>query len=161
MAVFTHETFSKFDDYMTPKKAWEDIKDYIPKKIIWESFFGDGKSGEFLTEMGFEVIHKDEDFFKTNYGEVVISNPPFSKKKEILTRLKELDKPFILIMPSSVLQCKYMKDLFNNEIQLIIPSKRIQFDRWEDKKRIKKSNCNFACFYYCYKIGLANDITFL
>jgi hypothetical protein len=43
---------------MTPKYAWENIKDLIPKnKIIWEPFYGDGKSGDYLKELGFNVIH--------------------------------------------------------------------------------------------------------
>ena len=35
MAGFHTKTFLKHDDYMTPKKVWEDIDDYIPKdKVI-------------------------------------------------------------------------------------------------------------------------------
>ena len=46
MAGFTAKTFTKHDDYMTPKSAWENIKQYIPKdKVIWEAFYGDGQSG--------------------------------------------------------------------------------------------------------------------
>lgn len=68
-------------------------------KVIWESFYGDGTSGEFLRELGCkEVIHEPIDFFENDKGEVIISNPPFSKTKEIMPRLKKLDKPFILIM---------------------------------------------------------------
>ena len=38
-------TFNKHDDYMTPKSAWENILQYIPKdKVIWECFYGDGQS---------------------------------------------------------------------------------------------------------------------
>ena len=47
---------SNHDDYMTPKHAWEAIKDYIPRdKVIWEAFYGDGKSGKYLEELGFSV----------------------------------------------------------------------------------------------------------
>ena len=34
MAGFHTKTFQKHDDYMTPKHAWEDIKQYIPKKNL-------------------------------------------------------------------------------------------------------------------------------
>ena len=85
MADFTHKTFLKDDDYMTPKYVWENIQEYIPKnKVIWEAFMGDGKSGEYLKELGFEVIHNDNDFFLSNEGDIIISNPPFSKCKEII-----------------------------------------------------------------------------
>ena len=37
MASFTTKTFTKHDNYMTPKSAWDNIKQYIPKnKIIWK-----------------------------------------------------------------------------------------------------------------------------
>ena len=64
MAIFKPNSFSKYDDYMTPRYAWENIKHFIPKdKIIWEAFYGDGKSGEYLKEMGFKVIHEEINFF--------------------------------------------------------------------------------------------------
>jgi hypothetical protein len=31
MAGFHTKTFIKYDDYMTPKHAWEAIKEYIPQ----------------------------------------------------------------------------------------------------------------------------------
>jgi hypothetical protein len=102
MAGFHTKTFMKHDDYMTPKYAWENIQQYIPKdKLIWEAFYGDGASGKHLTELGFTVIHEEIEFFENNVGEIIVSNPPFSKCKEIMARLMILDKPFILIMPSS------------------------------------------------------------
>tara|TARA_R110002072_G_scaffold4475_1_gene31215 strand:+ start:302 stop:787 length:486 start_codon:yes stop_codon:yes gene_type:complete len=160
MAGFHTKTFIQHDDYMTPKSAWENIKQYIPKnKVIWEAFMGDGKSGQYLSELGFNVIHNDNDFFENNEGDIVVSNPPFTKKKEILQRLKELDKAFILLMPQNTLNNNYIREFFNNEIQIIIPRKRIQFIKNGEDGHEKK--CNFDCFYYCYKIGFDNDIVFL
>ena len=157
MADFNHKTFLKDDDYMTPKYVWEDIREYIPKdKVIWEAFMGDGKSGEYLKEIGFNVIHNDNDFFLSNEGDIIVSNPPFSKCKEIIPRLKELDKPFILILPSSKINTQYFKR-FKNQIQIIIPKKRINFIKNDNEL----SACNFDCFYYCYKMGLPKDILWL
>ncbi len=100
MALFLSKNFIKHDDYMTPKYAWENIKENIPKKIIWEAFYGDGKSGNYLKELGFDTIHDPVDFFENNLGEIIVTNPPFSQIKNILKRLKVIDKPFILILPS-------------------------------------------------------------
>ena len=164
MATFTTGGFMKHDDYMTPKHAWEDIEHHIPKdKVIWEAFMGDGKSGQYLRELGFEVIHEAIDFFENNKGDIVVSNPPFSKAKSILRRLKELDKPFILIMPCSKICTQYAREYFKNEIQIIIPKKRIHFDKQIDGETPKgwKDCCNFDCFYYCYKMNLENDITWI
>jgi hypothetical protein len=163
MANFQTKTFLKYDDYMTPKYAWENISEYIPRdKIIWEAFYGDGNSGKHLEELGFNVIHKPIDFFESNEGEIIISNPPFSKVKEIMPRLKKLDKPFILILPSSKINTSYFHS-WKNQLQIIIPRKRIQFEKVIDgeKPNNLKNACNFDCFYYCYKMNLKNDITWL
>ena len=164
MSGFHTKTFIKHDDYMTPKYAWENIQQFIPKdKIIWEAFFGDGKSGTYLKELGFNIIHLPVDFFKENLGDIIVSNPPFSLSKEIMERLLVLDKPFILIFPSSKINTSYFRKWKDKGLQIIIPRKRIHFT-----KKINgvipdnyKSSCNFDCFYYCYKMNLENDITWL
>ena len=161
MAGFHTKTFIKHDDYMTPKYAWENIQQFIPRdKLIWEAFYGDGTSGNILEELGFNVIHKPVDFFEHNLGDIIVSNPPFSLAKSIMYRLKALDKPFILLMPSAKINTSYIRENFKGEdkLQIIIPRKRIHF--------IKNGNeitnkCNFDCFYYCYKINLEKDITWL
>jgi hypothetical protein len=167
MASFNTKTFLKHDSYMTPKSAWENIQLLIPSdKIIWEAFWGDGKSGQYLEELGFNVIHDQDDFFESNKGDIVVSNPPFSQSKEVLTRLVQLNKPFILILPSSKINTQCVRQLFKDQqdkLQIIIPRKRINFEKqingiipedWVNK-------CNFDCFYYCWKIGLERDIIWL
>ncbi len=164
MATFQNKSFMKHDDYMTPKYAWEHIKDYIPKdKVIWEAFYGDGKSGSHLQELGFNVIHKEVDFFENNLGEIVVSNPPFSQIGAILERLVAMDKPFIMIMPSSKINTQYFRRILKDKIQIIVPKKRIHFEKKVEGETPKnwKNACNFDCFYYCYKIGLKNDIVWL
>tara|TARA_R110000796_G_scaffold85367_1_gene185321 strand:- start:295 stop:777 length:483 start_codon:yes stop_codon:yes gene_type:complete len=157
--LLPEETKGEIDnDYMTPKYAWENIQEYIPKdKVIWECFMGDGKSGQYLEELGFDVIANDNDFFQSDEGDIVVSNPPFSKAKDVITRLKELDKPFILILPSSKINTQYFR-LFKNQIQIIIPRNRIQFVKNGNELQNK---CNFDCFYYCYKMNLKKDIIWL
>ena len=165
MTGFHPKAFIKHDDYMTPKYAWDWIKDFIPKdKVIWEAFYGDGESGKILSDLGFNVIHEETDFFTNNLGDVIVSNPPFTKKKAVMTRLKEIDKPFIIICPSSMLNTQYVRHLFKDDrLQIIIPNKRINFkklidgkvpDNWGDR-------CSFDCFYYCWKLDLPNDIVWL
>ena len=162
MAGFHTKIFLKHDDYMTPKYAWENIQQYIPRdKVIWEAFMGDGKSGQYLEELGLNVIHNDNDFFESNEGDIVVSNPPFSKSKDIMKRLKELDKPFVLILPIAKLNTSYIRENFKDTdtpLQIIIPRKRIQFVKDGNELQNK---CNFDCFYYCYKMNLPRDIIWL
>ena len=167
MAGFHTKTFIKHDDYMTPKYAWENIKDYIPKVKIWEAFYGDGESGKHLKELGFDVIHEPIDFFDDSTRpeyECLVSNIPFSKSKEIMNKLREIDKPFIIIMPSSKINTSYFRENFmDDRLQIIIPRKRIHFTKLVNGEKPDnwKNACNFDCFYYCYKIGLEKDITWL
>ncbi len=150
------------DNYITLKKEWERIKQYIPlQSKIWSPFYCDGKQKEYFKDMGFDIIHIDKDFFtyEPENFDIIIDNPPFSIKKEILYRLKEINKPFILICPSMMLSYKYFQDLFKNEIQIIIPSKRINFSH------LTRNEYNysppFASFYFCYKMNLEKDLIFI
>ena len=160
------KSFLKHDDYMTPKYAWENIQKFIPKdKIIWEAFYGDGKSGNYLKELGFNVIHEPFDFFENDVGEIIVSNPPFSKSKEVIKRLKELNKPFIIIMPSPKICTSYFRNTFKDDdrLQIIIPRKRIHFEKQVDGKVPTnwKNVCAFDCFYYCWKMNLPQSIMWL
>ena len=81
-----------------------------------------------------------------------------------MQRLLELDKPFIMLMPSSKINTSYFQDNFKGKgVQIIIPRKRIHFDKMVDGVVAvdQKRACNFDCFYYCYKLGLPNDIVWL
>ncbi len=149
------------DNYITNKEDWEKIKDYIPKdKKIWSPFYCDGKQKEYFQEMGFDIIHEDKDFFSyTPEFDIIVDNPPFSKKKDILTRIKQLDKPFILIIPSVMLCYKYFQTYFKDDLQIIISLNRIKF------RHINSTNKNYtppyASFYFCYKMNLEKDLIFI
>jgi hypothetical protein len=165
MAGFHTKTFIKHDSYMTPKSAWENIQHLIPKdKIIWEAFYGDGTSGTYLKELGFNVIHEPINFFENDLGDIIVSNPPFSLSKEIIQHLAKTDKPFILLFPVSKINTSYFRENFMNKgLQIIIPRKRIHFNKLVDGEKVKerKNACNFDCFYYCYKMGFEKDIIWL
>ena len=162
--------FSTHNDYMTPRTAWESIVNLIPShhKFIWESAYGDGQSGRDLAELlpDKTVIQRKIDYFEDpppDY-DIEITNIPFEKSKEWMTKAKERGKPFIIIMPTGKLITQYFRQLFSGEkIQIVIPRKRIHFkklvngvvpDGW-------KNACCFDCFYYCWKIGLPDDIVWL
>jgi len=168
MASFHTKTFTKHDDYMTPKSAWESVSHIIPKdKVIWEPFYGDGQSAEHLRELGCqEVIHEDVDFYEHDLGEVIVTNPPYSDTKRVMNRLKELGKPFIMIMPCSKITTKYVRENFKNvddPLQIIVPRKRVHFIKMVDGVVLEnqQKQCNFDCFWYCWKIGLEKDLMWL
>jgi len=43
-------------------------------------FYGDSSYGEYLKELGYDVIHEPIDFFDNDKGDILVSNPPFSNK---------------------------------------------------------------------------------
>ena len=151
----------KHDDYMTPFSAWEDVSPYIPRHLtLWEAFYGDGTSGAHLAELGFDVIHEDVDFFTHDRDECVVTNPPFSELPRVLARLRELGKPFVVIMPCSTLTTRYFRDLFP-DIQVIVPRRRIQFRKLVDGVEVPSGRCSFDCLYFCWRLGLPRDVVFL
>tara|TARA_B110000208_G_scaffold127727_1_gene155344 strand:- start:1448 stop:1906 length:459 start_codon:yes stop_codon:yes gene_type:complete len=138
------------DDYRTPVKVWSDIKDYIPRdKQIWCPFYFNGDHS--LKDLGYDIIHQNEDFFDNNYGDIVVDNPPFSIKKQVIIRLIELDKPFILTLPISTICYKYSRVL-KDKLQIIIPNGRIKYT---------KTAPSFDSAYFCYKMNLPKDIIYL
>ena len=155
---FTNDKDS--DNYATDKKGWEIIKEYIPKdKVIWSPFYCDGKQKEYFNDMGFDIIHEDEDFFENNKGDIIIDNPPFSKMKDICIRLKELDKPFILVAFSKVMLMKWFQKLFKEHLQVIIPFTRPTFTHLIHPK--KGYTPPYGVMYYCYKMNLPKDLIFI
>ena len=152
----------KHDDFRTPKSAWESIAHLLPKdKVIWEPFYGDGKSGEYLEELGFEVIHNQYvDFFKFNLGDIVVSNPPYSCVRQILEKLVyEDDKPFVLLMPVAKLHTQYFQKIMNDkDIQLVVPAKRIAFIKIVNGEEFDPKPL-MDCYFYCYKMNLPKELS--
>lgn len=156
--MFTNQCDS--DNYVTDKKGWELIKNFIPTdKQIWSPFYCDGKMKDYFTEMGFDIIHFDEDFFSNNRGEIVIDNPPFSILNKVCERLKQIDKPFIIIAFSKVMLFKWFQKLFKNDLQIIIPSTRPTFSHLQNPK--KGYTPPFGVMYFCYKMNLDRDLMFI
>tara|TARA_R110000764_G_scaffold127769_1_gene215584 strand:- start:2027 stop:2500 length:474 start_codon:yes stop_codon:yes gene_type:complete len=148
------------DNYATDKHGWKIIKDFIPNnKKIWSPFYCDGKQKEYFKEMGYDIIHEDEDFFTNNKGDIIIDNPPYSKWFDICFRLKELEKPFILIAPPRAFTTKKFQNLFKDHLQIIIPNKRLTFTKLNQES--VGYTPPFGTWFFCYKINLEKDLNFI
>lgn len=149
------------DNYSTDKDGWIRIEPFISKdKIIWSPFYCDGKQKEYFNEMGYNIIHQDKDFFSyTPEYDILIDNPPFSKIKDICIKLKELDKPFIIVCLSTLLLSKWFQQIFKNDLQVIIPFKRPTFTHLINPK--EGYTPPFGTMYYCYKMNLDKDLIFI
>tara|TARA_R110000772_G_scaffold148580_3_gene259151 strand:- start:614 stop:1168 length:555 start_codon:yes stop_codon:yes gene_type:complete len=173
--------FSTHNDYYTPKSAWINIKHLIPEdKIIYECFMlnSNQQSKKHLQEIGYNVVgDKTIDFLtndldKTTY-DIILSNPPYERiksfkqrksnlKYKCIKKLLDNDKPFIIIMNSTNIFQKWFRELVEGkDIKFIFPSKKIQFDKYEEggliKIEQKKNSCSFNAIYVCYKILDKNE----
>jgi hypothetical protein len=106
------------------------------------------------------VVCEDADFFETSHGDCVVTNPPFSILPKVLERLRALNKPFVIIMPTYTMNTQYFQRLFK-DIQIIVPPKRIQFKKLVDGAEVPTPGCSFDCLYYCWKMNLPRDVVFL
>ena len=150
-------------EYYTPDWVWDCLKDYIPQdKVIWEPFRNEEElscqSANHLRHLGFDVVNPLCDFFENNLGDIVVSNCPFNLKKQVMEKLFELDKPFLLVLPNIILNTKYFIDWAKNDkkIQIIILPKRVDF--------IKPNGETKAVIHtliVCWKFNLEDRIIFL
>ena len=158
-------TDKQSDEVYTPSYAVTPIVKYIKKdSIIWCPF--DEEDSEYVRifkENGNTVIathiFNGQNFFdyEPEKYDVIISNPPFSIKDDILKRLNELGKPFAVLFPLPTLQgqkrFEYLKDT-----QALIFDKRINFFKNKETKEIQKGVA-FASIYIC-KDFLPKDLIF-
>ena len=92
------------DEYFTREQDVEIIAQHIIKPMtVWLPFNDRGRAfDKVLPKHGHKVICTDGDFFETEPPEgvqAVISNPPFSKKKDVIKRLEALGLKYALIVP--------------------------------------------------------------
>ena len=152
--------FDKPDECYTPEYAIHLLLPYLIKNWkIWDCAFGSGKLKDHFTKYGFEVIGEDSlDFLEDDLNcDVIITNPPYSKKDVFLKRAFEISKPFAFLLPLTALEGQKRGRMFkDNAIQLIIPNRRINFEISSGKK-----SSWFATAWFCWKFNLPKDLMFV
>lgn len=147
------------DEMFTPPILVKPILKYLkPNSIIWCPF--DTEDSEFVIafkEAGHKVVYSHigygQDFFTYEPKEYdcIISNPPFSRKLEVLKRLYLLNKPFAMILGLPILNYQEIGNFFiGKDLQLLIVDKKVSFNG---------NTASFNNSYFCHKI-LPKDIIF-
>lgn len=155
------------DEYYTPAYAIEPLKKYIkPNSKIWCPF--DIEKSHFVKEFrkeGHEVIytHIDygEDFFDIDIDcDYIISNPPYSRKFEVIERLFELGKPFaMLVGVVGLFDSKNKLNLFKDkEFEIMYMSPRVNYFKDYDNP-IEIKGIPYQSVYLCSKV-LPKQIVF-
>lgn len=154
---YIHTTPGKNDECYTERYAVEPLLEFLePFKdsIIWCPF--DKEESEFVKvfkENGFKVVysHIDEGKNFFNYEpeewDIMISNPPFTNKREIFERALSFGKPFALIMTLTWLNDRTPMKIFKNRnFQLLMFEDRMNFKGQANKaKQISFSSAYFCC----------------
>ena len=91
-----------------------------------------------------------QDFFEyePEHWDIMISNPPFSKKDEVLQRAYSLGKPFALLLPANSIQGKRRFAIFNNDVQMLCFDSRIDFFTDGNMQSTTKGT-PFGSAYFC------------
>lgn len=132
------------DEYYTYDYDVEKIAQRLrPGLTIWCPFDrDDSQFPKVLRQHGFKVVHTCTDFFTTDPPEgvnAIVSNPPFSRKKEVLQRCRELDMKFALILPILMINDGTPLD-YGQQIMLF--RKRMHFyHRDNGEKNKPRTNC--------------------
>ena len=147
------------------EEYWE--RNYTPcqKITIWCPF--DKENSQFvlaLKELHFVKVvysHIDygQDFFEyePSQWDIIISNPPFKKKKQFFERALSFGKPFALICTNAWLNDSGSKKVFleaGRQMQLLMFNNRMRFTNPEGRPNNK---ITFSSSYYCCDF-LPNDL---
>lgn len=152
-------SFNVKDEYYTPQILVEPILKYVkPNSTVWCPF--DTEDSEFvivLKEDGHKVIATHiwtgQDFFlyEPEEYDCIISNPPFTRKLDVLKRLYDLDKPFAMVLGLPILNYQEIGNFFlDKDLQLLIVDKKVSFDG---------NTASFNNSYFCHKF-LPKDLLF-
>jgi len=146
------------NNYSTYKSAFDMIFKYInvKNKNVYFPFYNEGIINSYKFDCN--IIHNDLDFFiETNIDfDVIVDNPPYTIKKEVIEKCIALNKPFALLLPIDTLERKYICNLFKDkDFSIIIPNERYNF-----LNNNVKTTMPFKCCWFCIGFGLDKQIIF-
>lgn len=160
----TAKTDKASDEVYTPAYAVRPLVKYV--KIfeelnghpitIWCPF--DKETSQYVQEFekaGLKVIYSHidngENFFfyePEEHYDIIISNPPFSQKDDVLKRLFELNKPYAMLLPVPALQGQKRFPYIKDGLQYLGFDKRINYYTNADFSQVQKG-VSFGSCYLC------------
>ena len=146
------------DEFYTPEYAIEPLLKYLKQDSNIHCPFDTEESNfvKILRQAGHNVrcshIGNGQDFFKQQFDDTdyIISNPPYSIKKEVFERIFELKIPFaMLVGVVGLFESQGRFNMFkNNEFEVMYFNKRVSyFKSYSDQK--PSLNPPFSSVYIC------------
>lgn len=138
------------DECYTPEQALKPLLDYLHKDKRYYDCTSSISSNivNYLNSNGLKCLSSGTANFLTDDIpdiDVIITNPPYSKKDAFIKRCYELDKPFALLLPITSLQGMKRGEWFSKYgIELLVLNKRIDFTG--------KGSPHFGVAWFCKDI---------
>ncbi|MBR1431814.1 tRNA (adenine-N(6)-)-methyltransferase [Ruminococcus sp.] len=156
IGYLTANRTSAGDEVYTPFYAVEPLTEFLPEdKVIWCPFDEEWSAYyRLLSEKGYTVVRSSlkegQDFFtyEPEKWDILVSNPPFSKKDNVLQRAFSFDKPFALLLPVNSIQGKRRYRIFRNRIQMLVFDGRVDYHTRKNMQETTKGN-HFGSAYFC------------
>ena len=152
------------DDLQTTETALVLLMPFLNKSWkIWECASGKGNLAKGFKKMEFKVFGTDKhfDFLKNDLKEeydIIVTNPPYSKKDQFLMRCYELIKPFARLMHLTALESERRQKCYRkHSLQLIIPNRRINFETPSGEG----NSSWFAAAWFTKGLRLTRDLSFI
>lgn len=155
------------NEFYTPYYAIKPILKYIKKgSTVWcpfdtdDSLFVKTIRAEGHDVIATHIVH-GQDFFETDMEcDYIISNPPYSKKTEVLERLFELNIPFaMLIGVVGLFESQKRFEMFrDNDFEIMYMNRRVDYFKSFDEIKPSK-NPPFSSVYICKDV-LPQQIVF-
>jgi len=172
------------DLFQTPNYATDLLVPFIPKDIrdIWECAAGDRKIADRLEFFGYRVLATDirlidddgnvkEGITPTNFlthsmrtdiyrkPHAIITNPPFSLKKQFYDKCVEYKIPFALLIPTDY--CGWIIEAIQMGAEKIIPTRRIDYITPSGLSGANGHSANFHSMWLTKGFGLNKTETFV
>ena len=127
--MITVRDMSKNDELWTPPSAVRPILDHVGHAdTVWEMCPGSGQMVEYMKEEGYDVWSMAADGLthQPQEWDVIITNPPWSKKHLFLERCVKLGRPFALLLPIRTLGVRRCQ-IWMDKVSILFLSKRVDF----------------------------------
>jgi hypothetical protein len=135
--------------------------------IVWLPFDNDFSNiYKALTNHGFNIVmtnlENGQDFFiyQPEKWDIIITNPPFSGRTNLMNRLISFEKPFIILQATQFFNNQFAVNYlcqYSNDFKFILPRSRMSFLIYKQEENIVRNDRNGASFYsfwLCYKTNL-------
>jgi len=169
------------DECYTTKAEARKLVDYIIRmklvnknSIIWLPFDNEYSNiYKSLNESGFKItlssleLGLDFYIYQPQKWDIIITNPPFSKRTQLMNRLLSFSKPFIILQATQFFNNQTAVNYIcgcSNDFKFIFPQTRMAFLTYNkdfDQIISGKNGIAFYSFWLTYKIDLPRTFNIL